>query len=163
MKKQAKVVMLAMAVVLMATAAFAAPKVEIKIRAEKAKVTVAKDGTKSTKMVLAKSFTPGEVIHYIVLYRNAGNEDATAAVISDPIPQGTVYIPGSASEVGEVSFSIDGGKSYNRPALLTYQTKTASGVEKRVASPEEYTNIRWVINRIPAGSQGKVSFQVKVK
>ncbi|MCM0080465.1 hypothetical protein L4X63_02570 [Geomonas sp. Red32] len=159
MLKQAKIVILAMAVVLMATAAFAAPKVEIKIRAEKAKITVAKDGTKSTKMVLAKNFAPGEVIHYIVLYRNTGSEDATNAVISDPIPQGTVYIPGSASETGEVSFSIDGGKSFNRPALLTYQTRG----EKRVASPEEYTNIRWVINRIPAGAQGKVSFQVKVK
>jgi uncharacterized repeat protein (TIGR01451 family) len=151
------------AAALIATAAWGAPNLEIKVKAEKAKV-VSKDGQKVTRMVVAKNFTPGEVIHYTVLYRNTGNEDATNAVVSDPIPNGTVYIPGSASDTGEVTFSIDGGKTFKKPALLSYEMKTAAGtVEKRVASPEEYTHIRWVINKIPAGSNGKVSFQVKVK
>ncbi len=111
-----------------------------------------------------KELHPGEIIHYTILYRNTGNENATNAVVSDPIPKGTVYIPGSATETGELSFSIDGGKTFKKPALLTYETKAANGaVEKRVASPEEYTHIRWVIDKIPAGANGKVSFQVKVK
>jgi uncharacterized repeat protein (TIGR01451 family) len=150
------------AAALITTAAWAAPNIEVKVKAEKAKVAT-KDGQKTTKMVIAKNFTPGEVIHYTILYRNTGNEDATDAVLSDPIPNGTVYIPGSATDTGELTFSIDGGKTYKKPALLTYEMKTAAGVEKRVASPEEYTHIRWVIKRIPAGSNGKVSFQVKVK
>jgi uncharacterized repeat protein (TIGR01451 family) len=151
------------AAALITTAAWAAPNVEVKVKAEKAKV-VTKDGQKTTKMVTAKSFTPGEIIHYTILYRNTGNEDATSIVLTDPIPEGTSYIPGSATEKGEVSFSIDGGKTFKKSSLLTYEIKTPNGtVEKRVASPETYTNIRWVIDRIPAGANGKVSFQVKVK
>jgi len=143
--------------------AFAAPNVEVKIRAEKEKV-VTKDGKKVTKMVAVKNITPGEIIHYTILYRNTGNEAATNAVVSDPIPKGTTYVPGSATDVEELSFSIDGGKTFKKPALLTYETKGATGaIEKRTASPEEYTDIRWVIDKIPAGANGKVSFQVKVK
>jgi uncharacterized repeat protein (TIGR01451 family) len=149
---------LLVAVFLLSAAAWAAPDMEIKIKAEKEKV-VTKDGQKVKKMVIAKTFLPGEIIHYTVLYRNKGTEDATGAVLSDPIPEGTVYIPGSASETGELTFSIDRGKAFNKPALLTYEVK---GV-KQVASPEQYTNIRWVIDRVPAGANGKVSFQVKVK
>lgn len=154
---------LLVAVFLLSAAAWAAPDVEIKIKAEKEKV-VTKDGQKVKKMVVAKTFLPGEIIHYTVLYRNKGTEDATRAVLSDPIPEGTAYIPGSATEKGELTFSIDGGKTYNKPALLTYEVKGAGGAgEKRVASPEQYSHIRWVIDRVPAGTNGKVSFQVKVK
>lgn len=151
------------AMLLISAAAWGAPQVEVKVKAEKEKV-VTKEGKKVTKMVAAKSFSPGEIIHYTILYRNTGNEDATSAVISDPIPKGTVYLPGSATETGELTFSIDGGKTFKKPALLTYEMKAPSGaIEKRTASPEEYTHIRWVIDRIPAGASGKVSFQVKVK
>jgi len=163
MRKYVASFTLLIAVFLLSAAAWAAPDVEIRIKTEKEKV-VTKDGQKVKKMVAAKNFTPGEIIHYTVLYRNKGNEDATKAVINDPIPAGCIYIPGSATETGELSFSIDGGKTYKKPALLTYEVKAASGgMEKRTASPEEYTNIRWVIDRIPAGTNGKVSFQVKVK
>jgi uncharacterized repeat protein (TIGR01451 family) len=163
MRKYVASFTLLVAAFLLTAAAWAAPEVEIKIKTEKEKV-VMKDGQKVTKMVAAKNFTPGEIIHYTILYRNKGNEDATKAVINDPIPAGCVYIPGSATEVGELTFSVDGGKTYNKPALLTYEVKASNGgMQKRTASTEEYTNIRWVIDRIPAGTNGKVSFQVKVK
>lgn len=163
MRKYVASFILLAAIFLLSAAAWAAPNVEIKIKAEKGKV-VTKDGKKSTKMVVAKNLTPGEIIHYTVLYRNTGNEVATNAVVSDPIPKGTVYIPGSASETGELTFSIDQGKTFKKPALLSYEMKSPDGsVEKRVASPEEYTHIRWVIDKIPAGANGKVSFQVKVQ
>ena len=35
--------------------------------------------------------------------------------------------------------------------------------QKRVATPEEYTDIRWTIPTIAAGEKGSVSFKVKVK
>jgi uncharacterized repeat protein (TIGR01451 family) len=163
MKKHVVVTAALLAMLLASAMAWAAPDVEIKIKAEKEKI-VTKDGQKVKKMVTAKSFTPGETIHYTILYRNKGDEDATKVVLSDPIPEGCLYVPGSATDIGEVAFSIDGGKTYNKPALLTYEVKGANGArEKRVASPEQYSHIRWVIERIPAGSNGKVSFQVIVK
>jgi len=163
MKKHLVATSMFLALFLFTAAAWAGPNVEIKVKAEKEKV-VSKEGKKITKMVTAKNTVPGEIIHYTILYRNKGNEEATSAIISDPIPKGTVYIPGSATEVGDLTFSIDEGKTFKKPALLTYEVKGASGsVEKRVASPENYTHIQWVIAKIPAGSNGKVSFQVKVK
>ncbi len=163
MRKAASTIAVITVVLLSAIVAFAAPNVEIKIRAEKEKV-VTKEGKKEKKMVIAKETAPCDIIHYTILYRNTGNEDATAAVISDPIPEGAIYIPGTATEIGELTFSIDGGKTFKKPSLLTYEIKGSDGkTQKRVASPEEYTHIRWVIDRIPAGTNGKVSFQVKVK
>lgn len=142
---------------------WAEPNVEIKIKAEK-ETTVVKNGKNTKKMFPVKKVISGDTIQYTLTYRNSGTDKATNAVISDPIPEGTVYVPGTASEVGELSFSIDGGKSFKKPALLTYEMKGAGGAsEKRTASPEEYTHIRWVIDTIQAGASGNVSFKVKVK
>lgn len=148
---------------LLSTLALAQPNVEIKIQAEK-EMTVIKNGQKTKKMIPTKKVTSGETVQYTLSYKNSGTEAATNAVISDPIPKDTVYVPGTASEVGELTFSIDGGKTFKKPALLTYEMKDAGGTSnKRVASPEEYTHIRWVIGSIPAGASGNVNFKVKVK
>ena len=153
-----------MAVLLLPMAAFAKPLVSVSITAEK-EVTVVKNDQKATKKVAATKINPGDVIFYTLNFINSGDEAATNAVLDDPIPQGTVYLPGSASGAGaEITFSIDGGKSFTKPSLLTYEVTLSNGKkEKRVASPEEYTHIRWVISRIDAGAKGTVGFQVKIK
>lgn len=166
MKHSVKITMLLAAALIftvLSQAAWAQPKVNITIKAEK-EVVVTEQGKKVKKLVEAKDIVPGEEIIYTLSYVNAGTEAATSVVISDPIPTGTSYIPGSASAVGEIAFSIDHGKSFNGPTLLTYEVTTADGKkEKRVASPEEYTDIRWVIPSLPAGEKGVVSFRVKTK
>ena len=134
--------------------------VSISITAEK-EVTV----NKVKKMVVAKDIKPGDVIFYTINYINSGDSAATNAVLDDPIPQGTIYIPGTAyGNDTENTFSIDGGKTFKKPSVLTYEVRQPGGkTEKKVASPEQYTHIRWVINIIPAGGKGQVGFQVKVK
>lgn len=150
----------ALSVLMLSVQAFAQPVVSISITAEK-EVTV----EKVKKMVPAKDITPGDVIFYTISYINSGDSAATNAVLDDPIPQGTVYMPGTAYGSGtDITFSIDGGKTFKKPSVLTYEVKQSGGkVEKKVASPEQYTHIRWVINTIPAGGKGQVGFQVKVK
>lgn len=164
MKHSVKItISLAAVVMLLASAAWAQPKVNITIMAEK-EIVVTEQGKKVKKLVEAKDIVPGEEIIYTLNYSNTGTEAATNVVLSDPIPAGTSYILGSASEAGELSFSIDHGKNFKRPALLTYEVSIAGGKkEKRVASPEEYTDIRWVIPSLPAGEKGAVIFKVKVK
>jgi len=156
--------MAVLAVILLPIGAVAKPLVSVSITAEK-EVTVVKSGQKSTKKVAANKIDVGDVVFYTVNYLNSGDEAATGAVLDDPIPQGTVYLPGSAFGAGaEITFSIDGGKSFKKPSLLIYEVKNPNGsVEKRTASPEEYTHIRWVISRIDAGARGTVGFQVKIK
>jgi len=149
---------------LLPAVAFAKPEVTLSVTAEK-EVTTVTNGKKATKLVPATKISPNEVIVYTVHYANKGDETATNAVIDDPIPKGTVYIPGSAQkDLSEPFFSIDNGKTYNRPTLLTYETKLPDGkVERHVASSSRYTNIRWTIKEIPAGSEGSLKFKVRVK
>lgn len=151
--------LIALALLLLSAKVFAKSLVSISITAEK-EVTV----NKVTKKVAATTINPGDVIFYTLNYINSGDEAATSAVLDDPIPAGTVYIPGSAyGEGAEIIFSID-GKTFKKPSLLTYEIKNRNGsIEKRTASPEEYTHIRWVIPQIAAGAKGHVGFQVRIK
>lgn len=153
------VVMLAV----MPLSAWAQPKVSITIKAEK-EVSVTAKGKQVKKRIAAKGVQPGEEIIYTLNYVNSGTDAAKDVIISDPIPAGTSYIPGSASETGDLSFSIDKGKTFKKPTLLTYEVKGSTGkAEKKVASPEDYTDVRWTIPQVPAGGKGAVSFKVKVK
>ncbi|HTG82047.1 MAG TPA: hypothetical protein VL949_08910 [Geobacteraceae bacterium] len=153
-----------LAALLLPLAAVAKPLVSVSITAEK-EVLVKKGDEKVKKRVPATKIIPGNVVFYTVNYINSGDEAATDAIIDDPIPQGTVYIPGSATgEHAEITFSIDGGKTFKKPTLLTYEVKNKDGsIEKRTASPEEYTHVRWTISTIPAGAKGTVGFKVRIK
>jgi len=144
--------------------AMASNAVDIKIKAEKIAVIV-KDGKKIEKNVPAKKFQPGDTIIYTISYSNNSGEPAKDAVIDDPVPQGTTYVHESASGAGaDITFSIDGGKTFKKPTLLMYQVDTGKGgKEQRVASPDQYTNIRWTLSSIPPKGSGKVTFKVKVK
>jgi uncharacterized repeat protein (TIGR01451 family) len=152
-----------MGMLVLPLAALAQPDVKISIKAKK-EMTVVKDGKPQKRLVVASKFVPGDIIAYTISYNNAGNEPAINSVIDDPIPAGTVYLPGSATGAGsDITFSIDKGKNYLKPSYLFYETKGANGkTEKRVASPDDYTNIRWTIQSIPPGGKGEVTFQVKV-
>lgn len=164
MKKTALCSTLLLGMFLVPAAALAKPQVTLNVTAEK-EVTELSNGKRVTRLVPAKKITPNEVIVYTVNYANKGDETATNAVIEDPIPKGTAYIPNSAQgEAGEPQFSIDNGKSYNSAGQLSYQVKLPNGkLERRVASSSQYTNIRWTIKEIPAGASGKLKFKVKVK
>ena len=59
---------------------------------------------------------PGDVIEYRLRFTNPTAGILRDVVFDDPIPQGLVYLPGTASAEGEgvvVEFSIDGGTSYS--------------------------------------------------
>ena len=143
--------------------ALAKPLVTVSIQAE-TEVAVKKDGKTITKRVPAKDVAPDSVVFYTVSFRNDGDEKATNAVIDNAIPKGTRYVPGSAYGDGEITFSIDKGKSYNKPTLLVYEIADKQGKSvSKVASPDVYTNIRWVIPVIEAGKKGSVGYQSIVK
>jgi len=152
--------LIALGSLLLSAEVFAKSLVSISMKAEK-EVTV----NKVKKMVAANAVDPGDVIFYTLSYVNSGDEAATNAVMDDPIPKGTVYLAGSAfGKDAEITFSIDGGKTFKKPSLLTYDIKNRDGsLEKRTASPEQYTHIRWTVSVIPARGSGQVGFQVRMK
>jgi uncharacterized repeat protein (TIGR01451 family) len=149
---------------LVPAAVLAKPQIDLSISAQK-EIVIVENGKEMVKRVPADAVSPGETIYYTIHYANTGSAPATDLLVHDPIPEGTAFIPGSASERGaEVTFSIDGGKTFKKPSLLTYEVRRDDGkTEKLVATPETYTHIRWKIKKIAAGERGALAFQVMVK
>ncbi len=121
-------------------------------------------GGRTTRWVPIQAATPGDVVEYVLSYANQGDATATDAVIDDPIPKGATYLANTATGEGaEITFSSDGGKTFAPPVKLTYEFRLSSGaVEKRIATPAEYTHVRWVVKTVAAGATGTVAFRVKV-
>lgn len=144
-------------------AAYAKPRIVIAIHQSKEVVENTSAG-KKTRMVAAQSASPGDVLEYELTYSNQGDEPAINAVLEDPIPRGTTFVANSASgDNAEVTFSSDDGKTFATAVKLTYEIRLPNGsVERRVATPAEYTNIRWTVKQVPAGGSGKVAFRVRV-
>ncbi len=98
------------------------------------------------QVTFSGSATPGATLTYTLYYENIGSGTATNIVLTDAIPDGTTYITDSASAVGTISYSHDGGVSYD-----TLQS-------------EPVTHIRWELsNPLPPGGYGSVNFEVRVK
>jgi len=151
--------LIALVLLLLSAEVFAKSLVSVSMKAEK-EVTV----NKEKKMVAVKAIDPGDVVLYTISYVNSGDEAATNAFMDDPVPKGTVYLDGSAfGKDADVTFSIDGGKTFKKPSVLTYEVKVNGKMEKRIASPEQYTDIRWTVSVIPARGSGQVGFKVRVK
>lgn len=142
----------------------AKPQVTVKTVAEK-EVTQIVNGKQVKKRVPAENADPGQTVIFTVNYKNEGNEKAVNVKVDNPIPKDTVYIVGSGiGKNSKMLFSIDGGKNYKAPSLLTYEETLPTGKKvKRQASPEQYTHVRWIIDEIPPGKSGKVGFQVRLK
>jgi uncharacterized repeat protein (TIGR01451 family) len=143
---------------------WAKPQMSISITTSK-EIVETVNGTGVTKSVPAEAAASGDTLIFTVTYKNTGNEAATNAVINNPVSAGMSYIDNSVTgSNADISFSIDGGKSFKKASYLTYEVKLPNGSsEKHTARPEEYTDIRWIINSVPPGGSGKLSYKAKVK
>lgn len=144
--------------------ATAKPLIAVEITSEKEIVEMV-DGKKLIKLAPAPEVEPGQILIFTLYYANNGDEKATNVVINNPIPEDTAYLVGSAfGENSKIIFSIDSGQTFKKPSLLKYEIKSPDGKPvKKTASPEQYTDIRWIVHELPAGQKGKVGFKVKVK
>ena len=151
------------ALVAASTAAYAKPRLVVALQQAKEVVENTPAG-KKTRMVATRSASPGDILEYELTYDNRGDEAAINAVLEDPIPRGTTFVANSANgSDAEVTFSSDGGKTFASAVKLTYEIRLPNGsVERRVATPAEYTHIRWSVKQVPPGGSGKVSFRVRV-
>jgi uncharacterized repeat protein (TIGR01451 family) len=142
---------------------FAAPKMTMEMKAEKDVVVVEK-GKQVKKRVEAQSQVSGEVVIYTISYRNEGDEAATNVRFDNKVPEGTAYVADSAKGNADITFSIDNGKNYDKPANLKYEIVNAKGdKEMVVAPPEKYTDIRWILPQVAAGGSGQMVYEVRIK
>jgi uncharacterized repeat protein (TIGR01451 family) len=144
--------------------AMAAADIRLNITAEK-EVAVTEGDRVIKKRVAAQTIEPGEEIVYTIRYTNRGDLEATNVDVKNPVPSNTVYVGGSATGKGaDITFSADGGKNFGKASSVTYQVTEANGKQStRKASPENYTNIRWIIKRVDPGQSGELGYRVRVK
>ena len=94
---------------------------------------------------------PGEIITYTVTLTNSGSIDGTSAVVTDPLPTGLTYVPGS------IKVSINGASYAARTDLADNDgIKYDSGTHSVIA-PDGATLLN-----IAAGTSWAVQFQASV-
>jgi uncharacterized repeat protein (TIGR01451 family) len=108
---------------------------------------------------------PGDLLVYTLVYTNSGSTPVNDATVNDPVPVGTVLLPGSATgEKSRISFSADAGKSYSAfPAQVDVIGPDGKTISKK-ASADEYTHIRWVSNEPLGPGESRIAeFKVLVQ
>jgi len=103
---------------------------------------------------------PGDVIEYKITVENVSDSRLKNVVVRAKIPEGTVYVPGSAT--GNPEFSIDDGKTFSKEPIKYYVEENGQKIEK-VATPDMYTNVRWKIEALKPGESIQLSYRVRVK
>lgn len=125
------------------------------------KEVVGADGKKHIERIPADKAVPGTAVLFSNTFENIGTRDAGNIVINNPVPANTEYQAGSAYGADtEITFSVDGGKSYAAPEKL--KVKTEQG--EQMAKPAAYTHIRWSYKKqLAPGATGEVGFRAVIK
>jgi uncharacterized repeat protein (TIGR01451 family) len=138
-----------------------AQTVEFVTKAER-EVEVLEKGVKVKKTVPVQKMVPGDEVVYTVTFANKTGKPVDNMVVTNPVPKFTRYKDGSAAgDNSDISYSVDGGKTFATPDKLTVAGKDKSGKDSvRAAGGADYTHIRWVVKQVVApGQSGSVRFR----
>lgn len=105
---------------------------------------------------------PGTMVIYTNSFTNQTGEPAENLVLTNPIPEKMEYIAGSASDDNAtVTFSADGGETFAAEDQLFISDSSG---QRRLASPKEYTDIRWVLTSpLSPTETGSVEYRARLK
>ncbi len=134
-------------------------KVEVEVEVEE-------NGKKVRQRMVPAKALPGDEVIYTLTYANKGAQPADAVVINNPVPGHTDYVGNSAwGDAMEITFSVDGGKTFAAPDQLKVRVRDESGNEvERTAKAEEYTHLRWTLKQALApGGKGEVGFRARIE
>ncbi len=99
------------------------------------------NGREATKLIPADRVVPGDEIFYTLEIRNTGSATVRAPSVVYPVPDHTRYVDDTAIGPGaEVSYSVDGGRTFDRPENLKVAGPAGA---PRPADAADYTHIRW--------------------
>jgi hypothetical protein len=124
-------------------------KISVKAIAEVAAKT-AQNGREFAHLQPADRVVPGDEVVYTLEIRNTTAMARPPPTVDYPIPEHMRYVADSAVGAGaQVSYSIDGGRNFARPEELFV---TGGDAEKRPATADDYTHIRWQLKHILKGN-----------
>ncbi len=126
--------------------------IELQTTVEKRLQRMLPSGKVETTFAPAATVVPGDTVAYTIEARNlSADQAAERVVITDPIPDHTHYVDGSArGEGAEVLFSVDGGMRFDTAEQLRVKAEDGS---VRAATARDYTHIRWVFRDSLAPSE----------
>ncbi len=120
------------------------PTIRLRTIAEIETKTV-EDGREVRRLMPAARVVPGDEVLYTLEIRNAGPIAIIAPTVTDPIPAHMTYVADSATGPGaEVSYSVDGGHTFERPENLRV---VGPDGRLRAAKPMDYTHIQWKLKK----------------
>ena len=132
-------------------------------RVEKIEAFISDGGARQARLVPVEQVYEGDELRYTITFTNDTDETvgSNSIVVTNPIPESTEYIEGSAfGSASKVEFSADGGKSFAAPGALTVR----DGERERRAQPRDYTTIRWHYGPpLSPGERNHVSFVVRMR
>ena len=137
--------------------------VELKSVAEVEITTTNAKGEKEVKRIEASqaNVAPGDTVIFTVFFVNNGSKPATDIAVKNPVPEHMVYVDTTAEGKGtKIDFSVDKGKTFGSPDKLKVKTPDK---KERPATAADYTVVRWIVEKLPPGGKGSVSFRAKVK
>lgn len=125
-------------------------------------VTSVAEVERANKLVPAERIVSGDRVIYTLQVRNTGPVTIPPPAVVFPVPEHMIYLANSAVGPGiEVSYSLDGGRSFDSPENL--QIKGHDGAV-RAAAAADYTHIRWQLqNALKANSVAFVRFRAQAK
>jgi uncharacterized repeat protein (TIGR01451 family) len=138
------------------TAAQGPAKNAVETRLEVHKVVRTSDGRES--LVEADSVKPGEILEYVVTYRNTTNEAVRDLQATLPIPQATEYLPDSAKPA-TAKASLD-ARAYDAIPLKRMVQRNGRDVEEAIAL-REYRYLRWSVPEL--GANKSLTFVARMK
>lgn len=97
-------------------------------------------GREVFRFVPARLLEQGQVVYYTVRITNQTTVPLRNVAVVQSVPANTTYLADSAAGPGaDVSFSVDGGRSFAPPQALTIEVEGA----QQPAQAAQYTHIRW--------------------
>ena len=141
----------------------AAPSDALAVKAiAEVETKISLNGRDTIKLKPADRVVPGDEVIYTLEIRNIGAVPVLAPSVRFAIPHHMRYIANSAAGPGaSVSFSVDGGRTFDLPENL--QVVGPAG-QLRPATVADYTHIRWLLKqRLIVNSIAFARFRAVVK
>ena len=119
--------------------------VELSLSAIRETVEFPADGSMVIHREPVRRLRSGDTLEIVLHYVNNSDDPAENVRLDNPVPEGTLYQSGSATD-GEAQLMVsrDGGATWDREGTET------TGV----------TNLRWTIERLDGRAEGEVRFRL---
>jgi len=123
---------------------------------------ILEQGHETSKLVPADRVVPGDRLFYTLEVRNTGITALASPTVTYAVPAHMQYVADSAvGPATVVSFSVDGGRSFDSAENLKIKTEDGS---LRAALAADYTHIRWQLKmHLKGNAVAFVRFRALVK